>query len=329
MKLLVDDRWFGATGIGRYAKEILQRAPSDVEISYLSKTWVIKNPVSPLLLGLEINRRQPDLFWSPGFMPPMFCRVPYIVSVHDLIHLRYGSRLQAIYYNMVIRPLLKKAECVLTGSEHSKSEIIDWAGLPQDKVISNYHAASPIFTIKGEKFCPGYRYILYVGNKRLHKNLKRLILAFSRAAVDDDLRLVITGDATKELFDLAEKLGVGERLVFLGFVEENTLPSIYRGAVAVMFVSLYEGFGIPIVESMACGTPVLTSNVSSMPEVAGGAGYLVNPEDVDEISHGIEQIVNNDLLRDELIEGGIKRSQEFSWDVSARNIWNVFTSVTQ
>ena len=85
MKLLVDDRWFGATGIGRYAKEILQRAPSDVEISYLSKTWVIKNPVSPLLLGLEINRRQPDLFWSPGFMPPMFCRVPYIVSVHDLV----------------------------------------------------------------------------------------------------------------------------------------------------------------------------------------------------------------------------------------------------
>lgn len=329
MKLLVDDRWFGATGIGRYAKEILQRAPSGNEIERLSKTWAIKNPISPFLLGLEINRRVPDLFWSPGFMPPMNSKVPYIVSVHDLIHLKHGSKLQAIYYNRVIRPLLKKAEYVLTGSEYSRCEIINWADLPQEKVVSNNYAASSEFTCTGEKFSPGYRYLLYVGNKRHHKNLKRLIIAFSKADVADDLKLVFTGDATKELLELADKLKVLDRLVFLGFVEEADLPSIYRGAVAVMLVSLYEGFGIPIVESMACGTPVITSNVSAMPEVAGEAGYLVDPENIDEISYGIEQIVSSDSLRKKLILNGEERSHKFSWDVSAKNIWSIFASVTQ
>lgn len=327
MKLLVDDRWFGATGIGRYAKEILQRAPPGIEIECLSKTWAIKNPVSPLLLGLEINRKAPDLFWSPGFMPPMNSTVPYIVSVHDLIHLKYGSKLQVIYYNLVIRPLLKNAECVLTGSEYSKHEIVSWAGLPQEKVVSNYYAASSEFAGAGEKFSPEYRYLLYVGNKRHHKNLKRLIAAFSKADIPDEIKLVFTGDAPKQLLELAEKLKVSERLVFLGFVEEADLPSIYRGAIAVALVSLYEGFGIPIVESMACGTPVITSSVSAMPEVAGDAGYLVDPENIDEICHGIEQVINSQSLREELIIKGEKRSQEFSWDVSARNIWNIFVNV--
>lgn len=329
MKLLVDDRWFGATGIGRYAKEILQRAPSGTEIVHLSKAWAIKNPVSPLLLGREINRQAPDLFWSPGFMPPMFSKVPYVVSVHDLIHLKYGSKLQVIYYNRVIRPLLKKAEYVLTGSEYSRKEIINWAGLSQERVVSNYYAASSEFTCDGERFSPGYSYLLYVGNKRNHKNLKRLIIAFSKAGVPNDLKLVFTGDATKELLELADKLKILDRLVFLGFVEDADLPLIYRGALAVLLVSLYEGFGIPIVESMACGTPVITSNISSMPEVAGSAGYLVDPENIDEISHAIEQIVSISSLRESLIVSGEKRSHEFSWDVSARNIWDVFFSVTQ
>lgn len=324
MKLLVDDRWFGATGIGRYAKEIIRRAPAGNEIDCLSKTWEIKNPVSPLLLGLEINRKAPDLFWSPGFMPPMNSKVPYIVSVHDLIHLKYGSKLQMIYYNRVIRPLLKKAEYVLTGSEYSKREIISWAGLPPEKVVVNYYAASSGFTSVGEKFSPGYRYLLYVGNKRYHKNLERLIIAFSKADVTDDLKLVFTGYATKELLSLADKLNISDRLVFLGFVAEADLPSIYRGAVAVMLVSLYEGFGIPIVESMACGIPVITSSVSAMPEVAGGAGLLVDPENIDEICCGIEKIVNNDSLREEMIFDGQQRSLDFSWDDSARNIWDVF-----
>ena len=329
MKLLVDDRWFGATGIGRYAKEILQRAPSGSVIEHLSKTWAIKNPISPLLLGLEVNRRKPDLFWSPGFMPPMNSKFPYIVTVHDLIHLRYGSRLQVIYYNKVIRPLLKNAASILTVSEFSRRDILDWTDLPSEKVISVYNGLSKGYTCEGAKFNPGYQYLLYVGNKRHHKNLERLFVAFSKAELSDDIKLVLAGDVTNELSQLADKLRISDRLVFLGFVEEENLPSIYRGAVAVMFVSLYEGFGIPLIEGMACGVPVLASNVSALPEISGGAAYLVDPHDVDEISSGIERIVSDMVLREKLINRGNIRSLEFSWDDSASKVWEIFASVSQ
>jgi len=329
MKLLVDDRWFGATGIGRYAKEILQRAPPGNVIQNLSKTWAIKNPISPLLLGLEINRKSPDLFWSPGFMPPMNSEFPYIVTVHDLIHLKYGTKFQTVYFNEVIRPLLKKSRCVLTVSEYSRNEILNWTGLPPEKVVSVYNAVSDGYTCEGTRFNPGFRYLLYVGNKRNHKNLQRLIIAFSEASLPEEIKLVFTGDETKELRILAEKLKVLDRLVFLGFVHEAELPTVYRGAVAVILVSLYEGFGIPVIESMACGTPVLASNVSALPEISGKAAYLVNPESVDDISSGIENIVNDEVLREKLIHSGNKRSREFSWDDSASQIWQLFACASR
>jgi len=329
MKLLVDDRWFGPTGIGRYAKEILQRAPSGNVIEHLSKTWAIKNPISPFLLGLEINRKSPDLFWSPGFMPPMNSKSPFIVTVHDLIHLKYGTKLQVIYYNEVIRPLLKKSTYVLTVSEYSRNEILDWTDLPSEKVISVYNAVSKGYTCEGARFDPGYQYLLYVGNKRNHKNLKRLLFAFSEADLSDDIKLVFTGSETKELRVLADKLKIINRLVFLGFVPEVELPAIYRGAVAVILVSLYEGFGIPVIESMACCTPVLASNVSALPEISGDAAHLVDPKNIDDISSGIEKIVNDRALRKRLIHSGELRSREFSWDDSACQVWQIFASVSQ
>lgn len=327
MNLLVDDRWFGATGIGRYAKEILQRVPPGCTVDYISKAWAIKNPLSPFFLGREINAKAPDLFWSPGFMPPASSRFPYIITVHDLIHLKYGSRLQVIYYNNIIRPLLKKAACILTVSEYSKNEIVDWTGLPPEKVVSIYNAVSAGYTSNGEKYSPGYRYLLYVGNKRYHKNLQRLLIAFSEAAISNDIRLILTGDKTNELSRLAGTLNISERLVFLGYVPEDDLPSIYRGALAVMLVSLYEGFGIPVIESMACGIPVMASNVSALPEISGGAAYLVDPADTNEIRHGIEQVVNNEQIREKLIYAGSVRSKSFSWDDSAAKVWNIFTNV--
>lgn len=329
MRLLVDDRWYGSTGIGRYAKEILQRVPAGNTIEQLSKPWAIKNPLSPYLLGLEINRIAPDLFWSPGFMPPLNSRFPYIVTVHDLIHLYYGGKLHAIYYNQIIRPLLKKAALILTVSEYSRRDILNWTGMPSEKVVSVYNAASSGYTSKGRKYDPGYRYLLYVGNKRSHKNLKRLIIAFSKAELPDDIKLVFTGDATKELSKLVDKLKISDRMVFLGFVAEDDLPSLYRGAVAVILVSLYEGFGIPLIEGMACSVPVLASNTSAMPEISGGAALLVDPMNVEQISSGIERIVNDKVLRADLISRGKIRSQKFSWEDTASNVWRIFEHVSQ
>lgn len=262
-------------------------------------------------------------------MPPMRCEFPFIVTVHDLIHLMYGSKLQVIYYNTVIRPLLKKAQYVFTVSEYSRCEILNWTNFPPEKVVSIYNAVSSGFTDIGSKFSPGYQYLLYVGNKRQHKNLTRLLKAFVLADLPDDVKLVFTGDATFELTQLADKLNISDRLVFLGFVNENDLPLIYRGAVALMFVSLYEGFGLPLIEGMACGVPVLASNSSALPEISGGAAYLVDPHDVDEISSGIEKIVGDKVLREKLINRGNTRSLEFSWDDSASKAWKIFASVSQ
>lgn len=326
--MLVDDRWFGATGIGRFAKEIIKRAPSDVSVEYLSKEWSIKNPISPLLLGYEINKRAPDLFWTPGFMPPISCKCPYIVTVHDLIHLIYGSQIQVLYYNYVIRPMLKKAAYILTVSEYSRRHILDWSKLPPEKVITVYNAVSHGYKKEGDKYSPGYKYILYAGNKRKHKNLQRLIIAFSRAELPDQMRLVITGESTQDLTKLADKLNILNRLVFIGFVAEENMASLYRGAVAVILVSLCEGFGIPLIEGMACGVPVLASNTSALPEVSGGASYLVDPYNVQEIRAGIEKIVNDKALRKELISRGDLRSQEFSWDTTADKVWNLFSSIS-
>ena len=323
----MDDRWLGATGIGRFAKEILQRVPSGVKVEKLSKTWGIKNPITPLLLGIEINRKAPDLFWSPGFMPPAISKSPYIVTVHDLIHLKYGSKMQVAYYNHVIRPLLGKASCILTVSEYARGEILNWTGFSPDKVIAVNNAVSSGYTPEGGKFSPGYPYLLYVGNKRRHKNLARLLTAFSRAELPDDIKLVCTGDATNELSELADKLKISHRLVFLGFVAEKDLPSVYRGAAAVMLVSLYEGFGIPLIEGMACGVPVLASSVSAMPEVSGGAAHLVDPLSVEEIGLGIERIVSDLELREELIRKGNIRARVYSWDATADDVWKLFASV--
>jgi len=329
MKLLVDDRWFGPTGIGRFASEIIQRVPPGNTVDYLSKTWAIKNPLSPLLLGIAVNRKAPDLFWSPGFMPPMNCKIPYIVTMHDLIHIKYGSKHQIFYYNNVIRPLLRKSACVLTVSEYSRGAILDWSQLPHNKVITVYNGISKGYTTVGPKFDPGYNYILYVGNKRQNKNLKRLLNAYANSRLPDDIKLVLTGEATSELSELISYLNISSRTVFLGYVPEKDLPSVYRGATALILVALHEGFGIPIIEAMACGTPVLAANSGALPEISENATLLVDPYNLDEISFGIEKIVNDSSLRKELVSSGLKRARKFSWDTTASRAWKIFISAVQ
>jgi len=330
MKVLVDDRWFGETGIGRYAREILQRKPERHSVACLNRGWRISNPVTPWLLGAAANRGGADLFWSPGFMPPALCRIPYVVTVHDLIHLHYGSARHRFYYDQVIRRLLSGAASVLTVSEHSREEILEWSGLEADRVRAVPLAASPAFSAGTERFEPGYPYILYVGNRRVYKNLHRLIRAFAAGCRDTGIRLALSGDPDRDLLDLIGRLGLGERVVFLGRIAEEALPAVYRGALALAYVSLYEGFGLPPLEAMACGTPVLASNVTSLPEVVGDAGLLVDPLDVEEIAHGLSRLTEDGALRSELVRRGQERvRRRFNWEVCATSTWEVLRQAAQ
>lgn len=323
MNILLDNRWLGDTGIGRYANEILKRKPIDVTISNLSRKWKIKNPASPWLLGSAINSSQSDLFWSPGFMPPAGGKTPYVVTVHDLMHLHYGSSLQRLYYNQIIRRLLNNAAAILTVSEYSRLELLTWTGLPPEKVIVTHNAVSTDFSSYGDQYNPGFPYLLYVGNRRVYKNINRLIEAFGIGCKNTEIKLVLSGIEESGLMESAQKAGIADRIIFLGKIKEEELAALYRGALAVAYISLYEGFGMPPLEAMACGTPVLTSNVTSLPEVVGDAALIVDPFDVEAIADGLLQLTEDRELREGLIVKGLKRITKFSWDISAAKTWEV------
>lgn len=323
MNILVDDRWLGDTGIGRYAREILERKPDSHNVAYLNRSWKIKNPVSPWLLGAEASRAAADLFWSPGFMPPARCRIPYVVTIHDLIHLHYGTSFHRLYYNRIIRRLLQDAASILTDSAYSRDEILEWSGLPPDLVSVVPLAVSHIFCAEGDVYDPGYPYVLYVGNRRIYKNIHRLIEAFALGCRNPEIKLALSGAEDAELLSVALKVGIADRIVFLGRIDEEALPALYRGALAVAYVSLYEGFGLPPLEAMACGTPVLSSNVTSLPEVVGDAGLMVDPLNVDEIADGLARISEESALRGDLIRKGLERSRLFSWDECAMRTWDI------
>jgi glycosyltransferase involved in cell wall biosynthesis len=156
-----------------------------------------------------------------------------------------------------------------------------------------------------------------------HKNIVRLINAFARANIDKTYRLLIATEDTSGLKSVIKSLNVENRVVFSGFIDEEDLPAYYRGAKAFVFPSLYEGFGLPILEAMACGTPVITSNVTAMPEVAGEAAMLIDPYSVNSIAQGIEQVINDTSLQQSLRNKGLERVKEFTWDKTAAVVKDV------
>ena len=149
------------------------------------------------------------------------------------------------------------------------------------------------FCAKGARYEPGYRYVLFVGNPRPHKNLSRLVEAFARAKLEPDIRLVITGTVETAALSRADRIGVLARIVPVGTVGEADLARLYRGALCLAMPSLYEGFGLPVLEAMASGTPVLASSATSIPEIAGGAALLVDPRSVDNLAQGLVALCQN------------------------------------
>jgi glycosyltransferase involved in cell wall biosynthesis len=163
-------------------------------------------------------------------------------------------------------------------------------------------------------------YLLCVSNRKRHKNEFRVVEAFARAGLAAGIRLVFTGELTAELVDYIDRCRVTNRVDFVGLVPEEKFPSLYRGAEALIFLSLYEGFGLPVAEAMACGTPVVTANTTAMPEVAGDAALLVDPTSVEQIAEAMEQIVSDTSLRRQLREKGLARAAQLSWATTAARV---------
>jgi glycosyltransferase involved in cell wall biosynthesis len=275
------------------------------------------------------NLTRGDLFFSPGYNAPLFCPSAFIFTIHDLSHVycaENSSPLIRLYYATVAKKACDRAAAILTVSEFTRSQILEWSGIPLDKVINVSCGVEASYRPDGNTHGFAFPYLLCVSNRKPHKNESRLVRAFASAQAAG-MHLVFTGDPSAEIMKCIAEQHVKDRVHFTGIVPEAELPALYRGAEALVFPSLYEGFGLPVLEAMACGTPVVTANTTATPEVAEDAALLVDPTSVEQIANSIEKVVNDNSLRLCLRNKGLARAAQFSWRRTNDRIHEVLTSV--
>jgi glycosyltransferase involved in cell wall biosynthesis len=318
--IYADQRWIGLHGIGRFAKHVL----AGVDYRPVRISSKPSAPLDPWRLARALGGLgKTDLFFSPGYNSPLYGAYSFVFSVHDLSHIycpENSSPLIRLYYATVLRRNCHRASRVLTVSEFTKSQLVQWAGLPDEKVVNVSCGVDAAYSPAGKRFAFPHPYVLCVSNRKRHKNELRIVDSFAKAKLPSEMRLVFTGGPTANIEGQVRANDLVGRVHFAGIVPEADLPSLYRGAVALLFPSLYEGFALPVLEAMACGTPVLTSKVTAMPETAGDAALLVDPTSVDEIAEATQRIVSDSQLRGELRDRGLIRAAQFSWSKTIERV---------
>jgi glycosyltransferase involved in cell wall biosynthesis len=299
-----------------------------------------------LLFPMFLRGLSPDLVHIPLNRVPLLMIKPYVVTIHDMANLFYddqaGVRMRLRRFRF--RRGLVRANRVIAVSEATKRDVENLMGVPPQRLRRVYNAPDPEFARGSssseekqrilERYQITYPYLLYAGNIRRHKNVPRLVEAFAVVreqlaghAAYQDLRLVIIGDTISQYPEVRQaviKSKMEHQVRFLGFVPFETLRCFYQSAAAFVFPSRYEGFGLPPLEAMACGTPVVTSSISSLPEVVGDAAVLVRPESVFDIARGIREVLTDDNLRAELIRRGHQQAARFSWERTARQVLDIY-----
>jgi glycosyltransferase involved in cell wall biosynthesis len=265
---------------------------------------------------------QPSLLFSPVPEAPLYQQCRSVVMVHDLIPLRFSQRFSPLtpYFRYYIPQVLAQAEHIICNSIATATDIIDFWNISAAKITpiplaySSDHFRSLDLTGQREAILP---YFLYIGRHDPYKNLSRLINAFAALSNCRDHQLWLAGSPdqryTPELKAQVEELGLIAQVKFLNYVPYDQLPMLINQAIALVFPTLWEGFGLPVLEAMACGTPVITSNLSSLPEVAGDAALLINPYHTQEITAAMQAIAADTQLRSQLSNLGLQRARQFSW----------------
>jgi glycosyltransferase involved in cell wall biosynthesis len=367
VRIGIDARKLHDFGIGTYIRNLLRQLarmddrtefvvfcrPEDREtlstlgenFRAVAETAANYSVTEQLRIPLALRREGVTLFHAPHYVLPPLVRCRSVVTIHDCIHLMFPqylpNRLAFGYARTSIGLAARRATRVLTVSESSKRDILRFVDTEPDKIDVIYNAYDERFAIDPaeedvvrvrERYQLQDEFVLYAGNVKPHKNLERLIDAFHivRNRGLDHLKLVMIGDEISKYTALRRAVHrhqLHKYVRFLGYLPEETLAVMYRLAGVFVFPSLYEGFGLPPLEAMASGTPVVTSNVSSLPEVAGDAAVLVDPYDPHAIADGIYRVLTDADLRKDLRRKGVARAGQFSWEQSVRRVRKIYGEV--
>jgi glycosyltransferase involved in cell wall biosynthesis len=277
-----------------------------------------------------VKRLKCDLLWSPCNVGPIYSPVPQILTIHDASVFAGPSWFSWWYgltYKTLLKVLGKRVKIVLTDSQFSKKELIKYKVADERKIKTVLCGVSTKLLDTGpgkkdEKYDP---YLLTLGSRDPRKNLKLLIEAWKSIGMSEKLgrKLIVAGGMSK-IFSSENINEIPKDIIMKGYVEDEDLPGLYAGAEAFIFSSIYEGFGLPPLEAMACGCPVICSHEASLPEVCGDAAYYIDPYDIESISKGIIKILADDDLRTDMAKKGLEQAKNFDWEKSAAQLIDIF-----
>jgi glycosyltransferase involved in cell wall biosynthesis len=318
-------------------------SPSLRPVAVSARDYSVSEHIS---IPAKLRQLGVDLFHSPHYVLPLFTPCPSIVTVHDVIHLLFPqylpNRLATHYAKFMIKRAIEKASLVLTVSASSKRDLLTFFDINPEKILVIPNGIDSAIAEKlsdealegiKERYQIFGRTVLFAGNIKPHKNVERLIAAFAKVREEpefEDLTLMVVGDEISKYPSLRRAVArhrVRSSVRFFGYVPELTLVALYKIADVFAFPSLYEGFGLPPLEALANGTPVVTSNISSLPEVVGDAALTVDPYNVDDIARAIRRLLGDQELRAQLIQSGYDRAGCFSWERSVTQVHQAYQQV--
>jgi len=304
-----------------------------------------------VFLPIYMRKYHIDVLHCTSNTAPVLCSAPTIITLHDVIFLEkqkqaeqvtnWYQELGRIYRKYIVPASIRQTKRIITVSHYEKDRISDTLKITGDKISVLYNSFGKHFEIPGDKkqladirtkYNLPEEYIFYIGNTDPKKNMPNVLKAYTNYVerTANYLPLLVADVSEKNLDSLLEKLELQQHrknIQLTGYIYNSDLPLIYAGAKVFLYPSLRESFGIPVLESMACGTPVITSNTSALPEVAGEAALLVNPASQEEITSALSSSLSNEILRKDLIEKGLERIRAFSWNLSAANLLTIYKTI--
>lgn len=300
------------------------------------RTWLFRLWFD-VAVSWKLKRLKADLFVSPDGYASLTTNVPQLVVMHDLNFVHHPEWLPnnvAAWLNKMFPKFAQKASRIATVSEYSKADISTSLGVSPERIDVVYNGvnegykprSSDIKEVVKQKYAEGEKYLVFVGSLHARKNVERMLKAFDqmKSKSDSQVKLLLVGAPMWPGSSIAEthdRLVWKKDVLFLGRKELDELQEIVAGAEAMIFVPLFEGFGIPAIEAMASGIPLVASNTTSLPEIVGEAAIQVNPEDIAAIAEGMQQVLENSNLSAELIRKGELQVQKFSWDATSHKLW--------